>query len=267
VKALNEAGASFLTGLCFYTRLPLPKKLKWSEERLNHATLWLPFYGLITGLLAAGVYRLCLLGLPQSPSIALSMISTLLFTGAFHEDGLADSCDGLGGGWTLEDKLKIMKDSRIGSYGAIGLVMILLLKFSLLSSMEPRRVAQAMIAAHMLSRLLPVLLIARLPYARTDSSSKNKPVSKGISTARALASILLSALLLWGIDAAFPQSEGFSLKPEYLLIPLTLLLLPPAAVFMKKHLKGYTGDLLGASQQVSEVLLYIGLILLWRFWR
>ncbi|MDP2107868.1 MAG: adenosylcobinamide-GDP ribazoletransferase, partial [Rhodocyclaceae bacterium] len=116
----------FFAALRFFTRLPAPGWVGHSAEQLNHAARYFPLVGVIVGAIGAGVTLAALQLWPAQIAVLLGMTATLLATGAFHEDGLADSIDGCGGGWTKEQVLAIMKDSRIGSYGAIGIGMALL---------------------------------------------------------------------------------------------------------------------------------------------
>ena len=119
----------FFTAVQYYTRIPCPRWVGHSQDQLNEASKYFPLMGWIVGGASAGVFYLAQFIFPVSISVLLSMAAGILLTGAFHEDGFADTCDGFGGGWTKAEVLEIMKDSRIGSYGTIGLVLILLSKF------------------------------------------------------------------------------------------------------------------------------------------
>ena len=118
----------FLTAVAFFTRIPIPAAVPWSPQRLNQSARYFPWIGWLVGGAAAAVLGLALQVLPVSVAVVLSIAATLRLTGAFHEDGFADACDGLGGGWQRDEVLRIMKDSRIGSYGAAGLALMLLAK-------------------------------------------------------------------------------------------------------------------------------------------
>jgi adenosylcobinamide-GDP ribazoletransferase len=133
-----------------------------SDSGLSRATRYFPLVGIIVGGLAAAMFGGARLLLPDSIAIVLSMGMSIWVTGAFHEDGLADTCDGLGGGWSKQDVLRIMKDSRLGTYGAVGILLALLLKFNLLLSLPAHLVPAALISGHALSRLVPVLVMSRL---------------------------------------------------------------------------------------------------------
>src|SRR4051812_43461768 len=123
----------FFTALMFYTRIPCPKNIDHNPDYLNKATRYFPLIGWIVGSISFLAFYVSSLFLSIESAIILAIIASILTTGAFHEDGFADVCDGFGGGWTKEKILLIMKDSAIGAYGAIGLVLLFLLKFKLLS--------------------------------------------------------------------------------------------------------------------------------------
>jgi adenosylcobinamide-GDP ribazoletransferase len=238
----------FFTALCFFTRLPFIRWAGSSENELNHAVRYFPLVGIIVGLFAAASFWGCALVLPQNLAILLSMTCTLLVTGAFHEDGLADSVDGLGGGWSKEQILNIMKDSRIGSYGAVALVMILMGKFQALTAINSALTPTALIAGHAVSRLAAVWVIASQDYVR--ETGKAKPLAQQITR---------SELLIASI---------FGLAPLTLLpINYSAALIPVVVVWLSfsrklsQQIGGYTGDCLGAMQQLSEVAFYFGIVI------
>jgi adenosylcobinamide-GDP ribazoletransferase len=191
----------------------------------------------------------------------LCIVATVLFTGGFHEDGFADSCDGLGGHVSRERALEIMKDSRIGAYGAIGLVLMLGLKAATLSALGAASVWTAMTAlllAHTASRAATVLMIAWLPYAGDEAHAKAKPLAQ-----RARPSDVLIACLttfLPAILVVFAHRHGWAVGgwPAILScgVAATLMLLW-CARWLQKRLGGVTGDTLGATQQLVEVAMLL----------
>ena len=237
----------FFTALIFLTRIPCARWAGSSEDDLSHAARYFSLVGLVVGLVAAAVFWLAVLVFPQGIAIIASMVATLWLTGAFHEDGLADAMDGLGGGWSKEQVLTIMKDSRIGTYGAVALVMSLLIKFTVLSALPAVWLPVLLVAAHALSRFAAVLVIYFQNYVR--ETGKAKPLAQRISTGE---------LGVAGL---------FGLAPLALL-PLHWLwgLLPVALVWLwfshklKQRLGGYTGDCLGAMQQLCELTFYLGVL-------
>jgi adenosylcobinamide-GDP ribazoletransferase len=244
----------FFAALRFFTRLPAPAWVGHSAEQLNHAARYFPLVGILVGAIGAGVTLAAAQVWPTAIAILLGMAATLLATGAFHEDGLADSVDGFGGGWTREDVLRIMKDSRIGSYGAIGIGMVLLAKFEALAnlgSVSPwLTFAIAIVAGHSVSRFASTTLIYALDYARDDASSKSKPLAtrmgKGELAVAALFGLAPCTLLPW-------PKAGVALA-------LVALITALAARQFVRRIGGYTGDCLGATQQLTELAFYLGLL-------
>lgn len=180
------------------------------------------------------------------------MIATVLLTGAFHEDGFADVCDGFGGGWTKEKILTIMKDSRIGAYGTIGIVFILVLKFMLLRSLNQEILPIVVVAAHTSSRAMAIVMTVFLPYARVQQSEgavfkpfvANMVVSQGI------------VAMLFGV---IPFLLFRDLFPLLVLLPMALVTIYLGRYF-KKWIGGYTGDCCGATQQVTEIFFYLTIL-------
>ena len=165
----------FFTALMFYTRIPCPSWVDFSQESLNNATKYFPLIGWIVGACTALILSLSSLILPISVSVVLALITGVLITGAFHEDGFADTCDGFGGGWTKEKILEIMKDSRSGAYGVIGSVLLLLLKYSTLAALARDDIwfcISTIILAHTLSRFSAVFITFTEEYVREDELSK-----------------------------------------------------------------------------------------------
>ena len=195
----------FFTALMFFTRIPCARWAGSSEDDLNRASRYFPWVGVIVGLVAASVYLAAKLVFPQEVAVLASMASTLWLTGAFHEDGLADAADGLGGGWEKEQVLTIMQDSRLGSYGALAMIMALLAKFQTLSHLTPAMIPAILITGHALSRFCAVLVISTQQYVR--ASGKAKPLATRLSKdGLAIAAVgglaplaLLSPYLLWAL--------------------------------------------------------------------
>jgi len=242
------------SGLSFYTRLPCPAWVKYSPESLNKSRKYLPLIGMIIGAIAAAVFYLSQLVLPESISIALSMMVTVYLTGAFHEDGLADCADGFGGGWDKRQILKIMKDSRVGSYGVVSLVLVLGLKFLVLWELQlidGELMMFALIAGHSLSRLMASLIMQFYDYVSEDSASKSKTIT----------SLKLSVLeMLWSL-VPITVLLVFMAQLHFLVAIASMLLLTWfLARGYQQRIAGYTGDCLGATQQLTELLFYMVLV-------
>ncbi|QDE32273.1 MULTISPECIES: adenosylcobinamide-GDP ribazoletransferase [Shewanella] len=240
----------FFVALSFFTRIPVPSWVMIDSDELNKASRYFGLVGLVIGLISALVFWLAQLILPASIAILLAMVAGVLVTGGFHEDGLADTADGFGGGWTVEDKLRIMKDSRLGSYGALALVLVLVLKWQLLVELalySPMAAVSALIVGHTLSRVVSGSLIFSGQYVRDDDSSKSKPMAENQQLNDLL--ILLASgifVLLW--------LNGVVAFVLFIGLWLARILL---GGFFRKQIGGYTGDTLGAAQQISEVCCYL----------
>lgn len=237
----------FLTALTFLTRIPCARWAGRNEADLNHAARYFPLVGVVIGLIAALAYWLAASVLPQALAVILSMAATLWVTGAFHEDGLADAVDGLGGGWTKAQALAIMKDSRIGNYGATVLFLALLTKFQALIHLSATLLPAVLVAGHACSRFAAVLVIYTQSYVREHG--KAKPLAQRISGGELLAAAV------------------FGLAPLALLEPILLWAIVPVAVVwlwfsrkLRQRLGGYTGDCLGAMQQLCEITFYLGVV-------
>jgi len=245
----------FFTALMFYTRIPCPKWVDHSDEYLNKATRYFPLIGVLVGGFSAITFYLTAFILPVSVSLIFSILAGVLMTGAFHEDGLADVCDGFGGGWTKEKILIIMKDSRVGAYGVIGLVFLFILKFTLLDSIPVKSIPAVLIAAHALSRFVAVTFLYSHTYVREGEDSKIKPVARKSP---------LFNFVLAGIFGIAPLL--LFRNPCYFLILVPLFLMKGLlGRYFKKWIGGYTGDCLGATQQICEVLFYVCFIVLWKY--
>ena len=246
----------FFIALMFYTRIPCPKWVGYSDEKLNHSSRYFPAIGFITGGFAALLFSAGVCVFPESLAILIAMIGSIWFTGAFHEDGFADVCDGFGGGWTAEKILTIMKDSRLGTYGSVGLTGLLAAKFIALISLPMVWVIPALIVGHVWSRWTALNLVRFSYYARLDATSKTKPIGKQLRNSDYLWATLLAlpALLL------LPQ-----LIYLFILLPLPLLIWR-MKVYFEKWIGGFTGDCLGATQQLAELLIYLTWLALSKFY-
>jgi adenosylcobinamide-GDP ribazoletransferase len=258
----------FFTAIMFLTRLPVPRNIDHSPEYLREAPRYFPVVGWIVGGLSSLAFWLFSRFISVDIGIAASMIAGMLATGCFHEDGFADVCDGMGGGWTKEKILLIMKDSRIGAYGAIGLISILATKFLLLRELSGVSTIPffipAVVAAHSVSRLMPVLVMKAGVYAADPDQSKARPLAgPSISGTSGIIAIVLGLVPF----ALFPAFVPTAIASAY----FPVVILPTLAVtygmyrWFFKWIGGYTGDCLGAIQQVTEITVYLGCILLWRY--
>ncbi len=249
-----------LVAVQFLTRLPVPPFKNYNPQWLHQSSRHFPAVGLLVGLLCAGVFWLASILFTPLVAAVLSTVFGVRLTGAFHEDGLADSCDGLGGGLTRERTLTIMKDSRLGTYGVLGLVSALLLKISLLAAMPLSVAIVALIIGHTASRLLCISLLALLPYGGEIEHAKAKPMAQQLTLLQGLFSsgwLLVAGVLVMVI---FPNAiQQISIDQWLLALVLALVATEYMRRLLRRRLDGYTGDGLGATQQLSEVAIYAGL--------
>ncbi len=245
-ERLRREGALVLTAAQFLTRLPTPA-VAFQPEALARSARYFPLVGQLVGGGAALV--LLAAGLVWSPAVAalLAVAAGILLTGALHEDGLADAADGLFGGASPSRRVEIMRDSRIGTYGVLALVLTLGLKVAALASLAPVQAAWGLLAAHGGGRAAAVMVMARAPYAPAAGSGKWTPAAVGGGSAAVAALIALWPLLglpLWAAaaSAVLAAAGGAAL-----------------ARLSVRRLGGYTGAVLGAVEQAFEAVFLLAL--------
>lgn len=248
----------FLTAVMFFTRIPCPSWVDHNADSLNASWKYFPMMGWIVGGVSFTVCWLTIQVFPTPVAVLLSLAASLLLTGGFHEDGFTDTCDGFGGGFTPEQILTIMKDSRIGAYGVLGILVLLLLKLSALISLADTlsawTLAAVFINAHTASRYLSGTFVCSHEYVQDPDQSKSKPIAKRKPTSSEQVQALLWTLL--------PLSL-FLHPAAILLLPLLFLCKAVLGPLYVRKIGGYTGDTLGAAQQISEVFFYLLCLLPW----
>lgn len=263
LKALAAQWRCFLVALGFLTRVPVMYLNDFKQSDLDAALKYFPFIGLFVGALGAIVYWLALQVFPIAIAVMLSMASTIYLTGAFHEDGLADSVDGIGGGLDRAQMLTIMQDSRLGTYGAIALFGVLFVKFQSLSALPPEWVLALLMVAHTLSRLASVWMMALTPLARL--SGKSKPQATKLSGLDLCVASVIGLLPL-ALFALWQWLQLGHSQPVILLFWVVLLTVILVVWWWRqkvlRQLGGYTGDTLGALQQLTELSIYL-VVLAW----
>jgi adenosylcobinamide-GDP ribazoletransferase len=239
----EELKASIL----FSTRFPLARATPVAGSAIAQAAWAFPAAGVLVGLIGALVYALAhRAGLPPWPAAALTVAATLLATGCLHEDGLADTADGFGGGKTREQKLDIMRDSRIGTYGVCALALSILLRASALASLaDPALVFWALIAAHGASRAAMMVFMFVVPPARGDGLSfdAGRPPRDTVAIAGALGIVLLAL--------------GLGVGLGIVALALLVVVIACMAWLSLDQIGGQTGDVLGAVEQVSEIVILL----------
>ena len=257
---LHELRLAFIA-LQFLTRVPVPRWVGFEPAWLTACLRHFPLVGAGVGLIAAAVLWGALWLWPPTVAAALSVVATVWLTGAFHEDGLADTCDALGGAVSRERALAIMKDSRIGSYGAVALVLALVLKVATvaaLAGMLPTGASRALLFSalvwgHAASRAAPVVLVWRLPYAGDAEHAKAKPLAMQTDGRSVAVAIGWLAVLAGGLAALWPALALLLLVSWVAGSAATAL----CARWLRRRLGGFTGDTLGATQQIVELSLLL----------
>ncbi len=258
---MRRQAVLFMVAVQFLTRLPIPALPGYQAQWLSSSARYFPLVGVLVGGLNVTIWWLARQVLPPAVSVGLMLAVSLLVTGAFHEDGFADACDGFGGGHTRERVLDIMKDSRIGAYGAIGIFMMLGLKWSTLTALPDAALPLLVVSGHMVSRWCATALIWRLRYVRALPDAKAKPFADSLGGADWLLSggigaVTVCAAAALGVAWATPAVAASGALPlracgGALLAAAVITVL--AAVYIRDRIGGYTGDCLGAVQQLSEL--------------
>jgi adenosylcobinamide-GDP ribazoletransferase len=217
-----------------------------ASDELAPATVYFPLVGALVGAIGAGVYWLASALWPASIAVVLAMAATVLVTGAFHEDALADFADGFGGGWSREQVLAIMKDSRIGSYGAIALVLVVLAKFAALTALSRWDVVRALIAAHTVGRWAALPLIGSLPYVRAEGGT-GTPFDGSVTPLR----LALGTAFTIAVLAATVRLRAIP------VVIAAALVTAAAGWYVRRRIGGITGDCLGATTQGVELVTYL----------
>lgn len=235
----------FLCAVQFLTRLPVPHLAGFQPEWIGASARWFPLVGQLVGVLSAAVLLAAasVFGPGLLPSL-LAVGAGIALTGAFHEDGLADTADGLGGGLDRDARLAIMKDSRVGTYGLLALGFAIALRVAALAALPPWEAALALIGAHGVGRACAVVAMRATPYVRDAAEAKVKPVPQGVAPAAvavALASVAWVPLVLPWIATALAALAAFWLLRQ-----------------ARRLIGGHTGDVLGAAEQVAETAFVIG---------
>ena len=246
-NSLYREANIFFVAVTVLTRLPVPRWVSFNSDYLGASSRYFPLVGLGVGVIVALVYTACLVVFTKELSILFSMVIGVLVTGAFHEDGFADSCDGFGAGGEKSQIITIMKDSRVGTYGVVGLVLLLAIKFFVLVSYPIESIAFVMVLAHGVSRLVSVSFMYNCEYVQDDSLSK----------VNSLADKIGAKALLFSLVSVLPLFLGLSVGQVIILVAGLLIFRYLAEAYLYKRIGGYTGDCLGAVQQLAEVLVYL----------
>ena len=242
---MQVAWQQFLMTLMFFTRLPIAGLVTHDPALMPGTSRYFTLAGWVVGLIAAGFLWLAAYCLPWWPALLLATAASILLTGAFHEDGFADLCDAFGGGWEKEQVLRIMKDSRLGTYGTLGLGLMVGTKLSLLAALPVSSACTALLAGHVLSRALATSLLCTLDYVRDTADG---------AIAKTPAYTFNPADLRFTLCTAAPALLLLPFFASLLVVPILWLLHLWLTVWYRRRIGGYTGDCLGAAQQLAEVV-------------
>ncbi len=231
-----------LVAFAFLTRIPITHK---DDVHLHRSARWFPLVGVVVGSAVGGSYFGIRQVLPSLPSATLAILIGVLICGGFHQDGLADVFDGVVGGWNAEQRLKILKDSRHGTYGVLSLVLQITLQISLLQLFTPLWGFVACVTAFTLAKLAPVYLMI----------AKAAPTSAGMGAtyAREIMPIDIATATVIGVGVSAILISWLTLVLIAALLLINFLFLS----YIKGKIGGIVGDVLGASEQISESLIFL----------
>lgn len=246
--ALKREVNLLLLALGFLTRLPITLQLNYNPQTLNASSRYFTLVGALLGLCMAAVYFATSAVFPTTVAVLFVLIANLLMTGCFHQDGLADMADGFGGAFERQRKLEIMKDSRLGTYGSSALIATLAVHYVLLLELESLLVA--LVVGQAISRCVAASIIYDTPYAADPDASKAKPLSVSMSATDLAVLLITAVLVLLLLPAKIALCVAFAV----------LLMRALFKRFIKAQIGGYTGDCLGAAQQLSESCVYLVLL-------
>ena len=245
---LKTQWLALLSSIAFFTIIPIRNSA--TRAAPNHLLRYFSLTGGIIALVSTGAYLISSYWWSPCIAVLMAMIASIILTGGLHEDGFADTCDGLLGGWHREQQLNIMKDSRLGSFGVIGLFFLMLLKWQLLCTAKPANILCFFLMGHMVSRAMACWITCRSQHANPKhQTSKQTPYTTKdliINTIIGLTPFLFFDPIFW-------------LALLYLIPILCMVVLLLRRWFIKK-IEGYTGDLIGATQQILELVIYLTII-------
>lgn len=248
--------------ISFYTRIPIPFREYNKSLSFQQSTRYLPVVGWITGACLALIIIAAESLFSSWVAVVLGITAAIALTGAFHEDGLADAFDGFGGGWTRDKILDIMKDSRVGVYGMLALITTTLLKVmvihDILNHLRAVPFILLLIATHTFSRYMAVVVLQTTPYVQRQEQSKVKIVTGGITQKAFIVASVISLLPIVIVMNTVAWYYGLIILPAGIL---TFYL----RYYFRKWIGGYTGDCLGAVQQLNEIVLLLSILALWKF--
>lgn len=242
---IKQAVNRYFIAQMFMTRIPAWKTIDWSDTELAASTPYFPVVGVVVGVIACAAWFAGYLGWGADVAALFAVAAAILATGAFHEDGLADAADGIGGAFEIEKKLQIMRDSRVGTYGSVALILMIAAKVLTLSQLQAADVAAVLITAHVVARWTSLPLIFNNHYVREQGTGK--PFAATVTRRRLIGS---TAFTLCCVLICVPSKA-------MLLVPVVILAVLAAQWYLRRKLGGITGDVLGAVNSLIELLVYL----------
>jgi adenosylcobinamide-GDP ribazoletransferase len=250
LNSLRDLWSDLLTSIQFLTRIPTPTQA-YSADSLARSVKFFPIVGVLVGGGAALLHSALTPHLPRLIAAILVVTFMLLITGCLHEDGLADTADGFGGGWDRAQILTIMRDSRIGTYGAAAIAISLLLRVAFISALPLEQGARYLIAAHVMCRWSTLPLSYFLPPARTLNVEEKESQGARIAKLTTLTSLTIGTLISFAMAIALLRERGV------IAIILVIVATYLSGLYYKRRIGGVTGDCFGATNQFSEILVYL----------
>lgn len=248
---------SFFSALRFLTVFRIPFRRQETAEDAGRSTVWFPMAGLLIGLILAGLNRLFSLFMPGIAANGLTIVSLVLITGAMHLDGLADTCDGMAGNKPAEERWKVMRDSRTGAFGVVGVVLLLAMKFVLLNTIPLGFIAPALVLMTVFGRWSMVYAIAAWPYAHSEGLGKafKQAASRSRLLVATLITIALGTFLAWWAGLDYYYIAGITVTV------VIALFVTAVAIYFRQKFAGLTGDTYGAVNELAEtaVLLVVSI--------
>jgi adenosylcobinamide-GDP ribazoletransferase len=246
---------SFLAAIQLLTSIPVRVKRDLTTKQLGRATAWFPLVGLGIGGILAGLNWVFNLILPPSVTNILLIIALVIITGAMHLDGLSDTCDGIGGHKTVEERWKVMHDSRVGAFGVVGIVLILLAQYVALSNVPAEKMTPVLLFMPVVSRWAMVYAIFSYPYARPTG------LGKAYKEATGWVQLAIATVIMLGIAGGLYPIFNIS---GFLLFGGVLIITTALAFYFKYKFAGLTGDTYGAINEVAEVMALIFVIIIFK---
>lgn len=249
---MNQLARRFLAAVGFLTRIPVPWKMQAGPDALGSSAVFFPLVGLFIGGGAVVLNYLCSRRLPHDVVVIIILVFFVVITGGLHEDALADAADGFGGGWKKQQVLEIMRDSRIGSFGALAIALGLLARFVFMANLPVGRFDGYLVAGQVTSRWTALPLAFFLPPARNPGDGQGSLVAQKVT----LLSLVIGTLFTAGVAGAVLGIDAlWVLATVFVTTAVT-------GVYYHQRIRGVTGDCLGATNQIAEITVYLtGLVL------